>query len=77
MSLEELADFMVHRLADFTAAGTNAYQALNMDGGGSTTMVVRQRVINRPSDPFGERSVGNALLVLSQDAADGASVSSF
>ena len=38
--------------------------ALNLDGGGSTTMVVGGRVINSPSDPAGERPVGDALLVL-------------
>jgi len=36
--------------------------ALNLDGGGSTTMVVRGRVVNRPSDRR-ERPVGSALLV--------------
>ena len=69
MRLEELANFMAHELADFTVSGANAYQALNMDGGGSTTMVVRQRVVNRPSDPIGERPVGNALLVIEQGSA--------
>ncbi|MGH2819627.1 MAG: phosphodiester glycosidase family protein [Actinomycetota bacterium] len=38
--------------------------ALNLDGGGSTTMVVRNRIVNRPSDPAGERGVSSALLVL-------------
>ena len=39
--------------------------ALNLDGGGSTTMWVKGRgVINRPSDPGGERYVSFALLVL-------------
>ena len=38
--------------------------ALNLDGGGSTTMWVKGRVINRPSDPYGERPVSSALLVL-------------
>ena len=37
--------------------------ALNLDGGGSTTMVVRGRVINNVSDPY-ERPVGSAILVL-------------
>jgi hypothetical protein len=37
--------------------------ALNLDGGGSTTMVVRGRVINRPSDGW-ERPVSSALLVI-------------
>ena len=38
--------------------------ALNLDGGGSTTMVVRGRVVNDPSDASGERPVGSSLLVL-------------
>jgi len=56
MSLYELAEFLI----DF-----GAYQAINLDGGGSTTMVVRDSVVNRPSDATGERPVANALLVVS------------
>lgn len=41
-----------------------AWQAMNFDGGGSTTMVVGGRVVNMPSDSTGERAVGNALMVL-------------
>jgi hypothetical protein len=37
--------------------------ALNLDGGGSTTMVIRGQVVNRPSDPTGVRPVGDALIV--------------
>jgi hypothetical protein len=37
--------------------------ALNLDGGGSTTMVVRGRVVNRPSDPGGARPVSDAIIV--------------
>jgi hypothetical protein len=37
--------------------------ALNLDGGGSTTMVVDGQVISHPSDPTGERPVGDALLI--------------
>jgi hypothetical protein len=40
-----------------------AVEAVNMDGGGSTTMVVRNKVVNSPSDLTGERAVGDALLV--------------
>jgi len=40
-----------------------AVEAINMDGGGSTTMVVKGRVVNSPSDLTGERPVGDALLV--------------
>jgi Tol biopolymer transport system component len=38
--------------------------ALNLDGGGSSTMVVRGKVVNRPSDRSGERFVSSAILVL-------------
>ena len=38
--------------------------ALNLDGGGSTTMFVKGDVVNRPSDSGGERAVSSALLVL-------------
>jgi exopolysaccharide biosynthesis protein len=40
-----------------------AVQALNLDGGGSTTMVVQGDVVNVPSDGV-QRSISNALLVL-------------
>ncbi|MEV7787727.1 phosphodiester glycosidase family protein [Streptomyces sp. NPDC088106] len=38
--------------------------AVNLDGGGSTTMVANGTVINAPSDAAGERPVGDALLIL-------------
>jgi Phosphodiester glycosidase len=41
-----------------------ARDALNLDGGGSTAMAVRGRVVNLPSDPAGERPVSDALMVL-------------
>ncbi len=41
-----------------------AWEALNFDGGGSSTMVVDGIVVNTPSDATGERAVGNALLVV-------------
>lgn len=37
--------------------------AINLDGGGSTTMVVNGQVISHPSDAAGERPVGDALLI--------------
>ncbi len=55
MTLVELAG-MLRRLG--------ATDALNLDGGGSTTLVVRGVVINLPSDEGGERPVGDVLLVL-------------
>jgi Phosphodiester glycosidase len=41
-----------------------ALDAVNLDGGGSTTMAVRGRIVTRPSDATGERPVGDALLLL-------------
>jgi hypothetical protein len=60
MSLLELGTFM---------RDLGAVQAINLDGGGSTAMVVRNRsgalvVVNTPSDAQGERAVGNALAVV-------------
>jgi hypothetical protein len=38
---------------------------VNLDGGGSSVMWIRGRgIVNSPSDPGGERSVVNALMVL-------------
>ena len=56
MTLPELAGLMIR---------LGAVEALNLDGGGSTTMVVGGRIVNRPSDTSGERPVGNALTVRS------------
>ncbi len=55
MSLFELAQYMLE---------WGVYQGLNLDGGGSSTMVVGDSVVNRPSDTEGERPVGNAVLIL-------------
>jgi hypothetical protein len=55
MTLVELAALMRR---------VGAWQALNFDGGGSTTMVVDGAIVNTPSDATGEREVGNALLVV-------------
>ena len=41
--------------------------AINLDGGGSTDHGADGQVINQPSDPTGERPVGDALLVSPQD----------
>jgi exopolysaccharide biosynthesis protein len=40
-----------------------ARQAINLDGGGSSAMVVKGKVVNHPSDGA-ERGVGDALLIL-------------
>ena len=51
--------------------------ALNLDGGGSTTMVVKGKVMNRPSDGR-ERSVGSALMLVMKRGGSGVrSVSPF
>lgn len=55
MTLVELAALM-------RRAG--AWNALNFDGGGSTTMVIDGTLVNVPSDSTGERAVGNAILVV-------------
>ena len=61
MTLYEMADFL---------KPLGVYQAVNLDGGGSTTMVVRNKIVNSPSDAGGERSVANALLVISKAPLD-------
>jgi hypothetical protein len=55
VTLVELADLMLKE---------GAWDALNFDGGGSTTMAVRGAIVNKPSDAVGEREIGNALLVV-------------
>lgn len=40
-----------------------AVDAMNLDGGGSTTMFLAGKVANQPSDKEGERKVGDAILV--------------
>jgi hypothetical protein len=56
MSLYELAAYLQE---------WGIWEAINLDGGGSTTMVVRGAVVNSPSDAGGERSVANALMAVS------------
>lgn len=55
MTLPELAEL-------FEALG--ATEALNLDGGGSSVMVIRGRTVNRPSDLTGERPVVNGLALV-------------
>ena len=57
MNLHELADLMIE---------IGVHYGLNLDGGGSTTMVVRDSVMNIPSDGK-ERAVSNGLLIISTD----------
>jgi len=44
-------------------------QAINLDGGGSSIMVVRGEAMSRPSDAEGERPVANALGIRRDSAA--------
>ncbi|MET7290580.1 phosphodiester glycosidase family protein [Streptomyces griseoloalbus] len=46
------------------ARSLGLHDAVNLDGGGSTTMVANGDVIDTPSDASGERPVGDALLIL-------------
>ncbi|MGI8906574.1 MAG: phosphodiester glycosidase family protein [Candidatus Sumerlaeaceae bacterium] len=54
-NLYELAEYMKQ---------LGCSQAINLDGGGSTTMVVDGKVVNHPSDLKGPRPVTNSLVVL-------------
>ena len=44
----------------------NLVSALNLDGGGSTTMVVKGTILNHPSDATGPRRVSDAIVVVSR-----------
>ncbi len=54
VTLPELADLMLK---------FGAYNAINLDGGGSSTMAIMGKVVNSPSDAAGERPVSDALVV--------------
>ncbi len=63
----EAAGLSMRELQQVMAA-LGCVDAINLDGGGSTTMVVHGEVVNHPSDnrkfdPAGERPVANAILV--------------
>ena len=53
MTFNDMAEFLL---------SLGAWDALNLDGGGSTAMVVKGDVVNKPSDLTGERAVANVLL---------------
>ena len=40
-----------------------AAEAVNLDGGGSTTLTVGAAVMNQPSDPTGERPIADAIVI--------------
>ncbi len=54
MSLAEWGDALI---------ALGAGDAMNLDGGGSSALWIGGTVVNYPSDPTGERAVGNALFV--------------
>ncbi|RPI70817.1 MAG: phosphodiester glycosidase family protein [Ignavibacteriales bacterium] len=55
MSLKEFADLLISE---------GVYHALNLDGGGSTAMIIQNKIVNSPSDLTGEREVSNCLVLL-------------
>lgn len=56
MSLIETQTFLLH---------INCINAINLDGGGSTTMWTKEKsIVNFPSDKLGERPVSNVLLII-------------
>ncbi len=57
MNLEELAEFLL---------SLDCVDALNLDGGGSTTLFYQGKVVNSPSDAAGERPVSDAIVILSR-----------
>jgi hypothetical protein len=57
VTLEELATIL---------RDLGAHHALNLDGGGSTALVVGDELANVPSDSSGERPVGNVIAVTRQ-----------
>jgi hypothetical protein len=54
IALPDLAEYLLN---------LGAIDAMNLDGGGSTTMFLDGKVINQPSDKEGERKVSDAILV--------------
>ena len=57
MSLTELSNLLLE---------FGAVEAINLDGGGSTTMVIGGKVVNKPSDQTGERPISDAILIFSR-----------
>jgi hypothetical protein len=50
-----------------TLIGLGVWNATNLDGGGSTTMVLLGKIVNTPSDKTGERPVANSLQIIRID----------
>ncbi|MFN0138709.1 MAG: phosphodiester glycosidase family protein [Pyrinomonadaceae bacterium] len=59
---EQTAGLDLYDLAKYMLE-LGAVDAMNLDGGGPTTMFLDGKVVNRPSDKEGERKVGDAILV--------------
>lgn len=59
---EQSAGINLQNLAEILLE-LGAADAMNLDGGGSTTMFLDGKVVNQPSDKEGERKVGDAILV--------------
>ncbi len=64
MNLSEFANFMVE---------LGIETGINLDGGGSTEMFVRNKIVNSPSDGW-ERSVANSLMTISTAPQDTLSI---
>ena len=58
VTLTELAEIMID---------LGAVDAMNLDGGGSTTMVIRNQVLNLPSDGI-ERPVSNGIMIINPES---------
>ncbi|RLE31925.1 MAG: hypothetical protein DRJ61_10645 [Acidobacteria bacterium] len=57
MSIPELTDLMME---------LGCVSAVNLDGGGSTTMVIEGEIVNAPTDSGGARHNGDAILLFSK-----------
>lgn len=69
---EDAAGVTLPELAAFLHDELGACQAMNLDGGGSSAMWIRDRIVNRPSDGV-ERKVGNHLGLILASAYSGCS----
>jgi hypothetical protein len=58
LALDDLARLLIE---------LGAREAINLDGGGSTAMVVKGQIVNFPTDPTGERPVSDAIVVRGRD----------
>ena len=54
LALDDLAALLIE---------LGAREAINLDGGGSTAMVIEGTLVNFPTDPTGERPVSDAIVV--------------